>query len=212
MDFPIRRGVTRSFAPIAKPDHRMYDAVSDPYCYSNSTVLINKLDLRDQRRLDAFEAEITSQRAAEAIPHGSFDAPHYLSIHAHLFQDVYSWAGQIRTVRIAKDGSMFCYPEHIDAELTKLFKALSISDYLRNLTAADFAKSSAHFISELNAIHAFREGNGRTQLTFLTLLADHAGHSLNLDRMNPAMMLDAMIRSFDGEETTLKDLIASLLE
>ena len=158
----------------------MYDSVSDPYCYPGTTVLINKLDLREQAELDAFEAEITSQRAGEALPDGRLDVAHYQSIHRHLFQDVYAWSGDFRTVRIAKDGSMFCYPENITAEMQKLFGILSDAHYLRDLPPENFAERAAHFLAELNAIHPFREGNGRTQLVFLTLFSDRAGHPLDL--------------------------------
>ncbi len=190
----------------------MYDAVVDPYCYPGTTILINKLDLRDQRQLDAFEKEIASQRASEPLPIGYFDTAHYLAIHAHLFQDIYDWAGNVRTVRIAKDGNMFCYPEYIDAELTKLFDGLRAASYFRSLSPEAFARRAAHLVAELNAIHAFREGNGRTQLAFLTLLAHSAGHPLNLSRIGPKRMLDAMIRSFDGDETELAAAIAALLD
>jgi cell filamentation protein len=164
----------------------MYDAVADPYCYPDTTVLINKLDLRDQAKLDAFEAEITTQRAAEPFPDGRLTYAHYRAIHRHLFQDVYAWAGQVRNVRIAKDGSMFCYPEHIDSEMRKLFGELRDSNYYRELAPKTFAESVAHFLSELNAIHPFREGNGRTQLALLTLLAERAGHPLALDNLDPS--------------------------
>jgi cell filamentation protein len=189
----------------------MYDAVVDPYCYPGTTVLINKLDLRDQQQLDAFEKEITSQRAAEPLPVGHLDASHYCAIHAHLFQDVYDWAGNTRTVRIAKDGNMFCYPEYIDAELIKLFDGLRADSCFRNASPEAYAQSAAHFVAELNAIHPFREGNGRTQLAFLTLLSHHAGHPLHLERMDPERILDAMIRSFEGNETELAAAIAALL-
>jgi cell filamentation protein len=91
----------------------MYDAIEDPYTYKNSTVLMNKLDLQKQAELDAFEAEISSARAEEPLPDGSMDFEHYKAIHHHLFQDVYHWAGQVRTVRIAKGGNPFCFPENI---------------------------------------------------------------------------------------------------
>src|SRR6202012_2718480 len=146
----------------------MYDAVEDPYCYPGTTVLINKLGLRNQAALDKFEAEITRQRSAEPLPAGNLDAAHYLAVHHHLFQDVYSWAGRIRNVRISKDGSMFCYPEHIQAELNKLFVRLRAADYLRNIDRGIFAIKAADFTADLNAVHAFREGNGRSQLSFLT--------------------------------------------
>jgi cell filamentation protein, protein adenylyltransferase len=87
----------------------MYDAVEDPYTYKNSTVLVNKLDLRTQDELDAFEAEISSARAEEPLPEGALDFLHYRAVHHHLFQDVYDWAGQPRTVRISKGGNPFAF-------------------------------------------------------------------------------------------------------
>jgi cell filamentation protein len=89
----------------------MYDAVDDPYTYGNSTVFINKLDLRDQAELNDFEAEISSARANEPLPEGNLDFVHYCAVHRHLFQDVYEWAGTPRTVRISKQGNPFCFPE-----------------------------------------------------------------------------------------------------
>lgn len=172
----------------------MYDAIEDPYTYKNSTVLINKLDLRSQPELDAFEAEISSARAEEPLPDGLMDFGHYQAIHHHLFQDVYEWAGQVRTVRMSKAGNPFCFPENIEGQARKLFNELHAENHLRNLDAQAFAEKAAHFLAELNAIHAFREGNGRTQLTFLTLLADHAGHLPKMDLLDPEEMLAAMIQ------------------
>ncbi len=91
----------------------MYDAADDPYTYENSTVLINILGLRKQTELDAFEAEISSARAEEPLPDGSLDFTHFKAIHHHLFQDVYKWAGQVRTVRMSKGGNPFCFPENM---------------------------------------------------------------------------------------------------
>jgi cell filamentation protein len=189
----------------------MYDAVEDPYCYPGTTVLVNKLELLDQSSLDAFEAEITRQRSAEPLPAGDLDGTHYLAIHRHLFQDVYTWAGEFRSVRIAKDGSMFCYPEHIQNEMTKLFDGLRKADYLRNLDRHAFTTRAADFVAELNAIHPFREGNGRTQLAFLTLLADIAGHPLALERLNSEEFLSAMIDSFKGDNVSLTRSINQLV-
>jgi cell filamentation protein len=189
----------------------MYDATDDPYTYENSTVLINKLDLRDQRELDDFEAEITNARAGEPLPEGNLDFTHFCAIHHHLFQDVFEWAGTPRTVRISKRGSAFCFPEHIDAQATKLFSDLKAKKHLEKLPATDFAENAAHFLAELNAIHAFREGNGRTQLTFFALLADRAGQTLNLENLDPDAMLHAMIASFDGDESELTMVIRKLI-
>jgi cell filamentation protein len=153
----------------------MYDAIDDPYTYENSTVLINKLELRDQSDLDDFEAEISSARANEPLPEGKLDFAHYCAVHRHLFQDIYEWAGIPRTVRMSKQRNPFCFPEHIAAQATKLFADLKAKKYLENLPAKEFAENAAHFLAELNAIHAFREGNGRTQLSFFLPAGRSAG-------------------------------------
>jgi cell filamentation protein len=190
----------------------MYDAIEDPYTYKNSTVLVNKLDLREQGELDAFEAEISSARAEEPLPAGILDFAHYKAMHYHLFQDVYQWAGQVRTVRISKGGNPFCFPENIEGQANKLFDELRAADYLRNHDAQTFSRRASHFLAELNAIHAFREGNGRSQLTFFAMLADDAGHPLNIDKMDPDEMLTAMIASFDGDEHRLANVIEGLIK
>jgi cell filamentation protein len=190
----------------------MYDSGPDPYCYPGSSVLKNRLGLRDQAELDAFEALITAQRGEEPLPRGRLGYAHYRAIHHHLFQDVFEWAGKPRTVRIAKGGSMFCYLEHIDGEMRKLFARLSAERFSRGLSAGEFARRSAHVLAELNAIHPFREGNGRAQLTYLTLLAARAGHPLALGRMEPNAMLAAMVASFKSDEAPLAALIEGLTE
>ncbi|MGZ5875305.1 MAG: Fic/DOC family protein [Bradyrhizobium sp.] len=189
----------------------MYDAIDDPYTYENSTVLVNRLDIRTQTELDAFEAEISTARAEEPLPEGALDFSHYKAVHHHLFQDVYDWAGQVRTVRISKDGNPFCFPENIENQAKTLFDDLHAAGFLRNLDTKAFSAKAAHFLAELNAIHAFREGNGRSQLTFFALLADQAGHPLDLDKLEAGEMLEAMIASFAGDERKLAAVIEGLV-
>jgi cell filamentation protein len=189
----------------------MYDAIDDPYTYENSTVLVNKLDLREQAELDAFEAEISSARAGEPLPEGNLDFTHYKAVHHHLFQDVYEWAGNPRTVRMFKGGNPFCFPENIENQANKLFGELRTDGFLQGLDDSAFADKAAHFLAELNATHAFREGNGRSQLTFFALLANFAGHPIDLAKLDPPEMLDAMIASFDGDEAKLANVIKGLI-
>ena len=181
----------------------MYDAVQDLYCYEGTTVLKNILGVRDQTKLNEFEAAMTTQRSDEPLPVGELDAEHYCSIHHHLFQDVYDWAGKFRTVRISKGGSAFCYPEYIEKETQGLFDDLKHQNYLQGLSADEFATRAAHFLSSLNAIHPFREGNGRAQTSFLLLLADRAGHPLDLEKLVPGRFMEAMINSFGKDEQQL---------
>src|ERR1700712_149025 len=149
----------------------MYDAVADPYCYDGTVVLRNVPGLRSQEALDRFEAVATGRRFLEPMPGGRWTVRHYLAVHRHIFQDVYRWAGRLRSVRISKGGSMFCYPEHIAGELRRVFEELRQMDPLRPRRPEEFAAGAAHFLSELNAVHAFRDGNGRRQLAFLAMLA-----------------------------------------
>lgn len=190
----------------------MYEAVADEYCYPGTTVLKNKLDLRNAEELAAFEAEVSDARADEELPAGDLDYEHFRSIHRHLFQDVYEWAGEPRTVRISKGGSMFCFPENIEDEATRLFAALKRDGSLQGLVSRAFAIKSAHFLAELNAIHAFREGNGRAQLSLFLLLGHQAGHSLSFEEFDPNAFLAAMIASFDGDERSLATIIENLID
>ena len=188
----------------------MYEAIDDPYCYPGTTVLKNKLGLKTQADLDKFEAEISFQRSSEPLPPGNLSNKHYCAIHRHLFQDVCTWAGKPRTVRISKGHSTFCYPESIDRESKKQFKHLVAAKYFKGLRARKFADAAAHFLAELNAIHLFREGNGRSQLSFLILLAERAGHPIT--KINPDAVMQAVIASFNGQEKPLADLIIGLIE
>ncbi len=144
-----------------------YVAFDDPYVYKGTTVLKNRIGIRDQETLEAFEVEMSTLRAEEPMPIGRFDATHYRKIHRFLFQDVYRWAGRYRAVRIAKDQNIFCYPEHIPVQMDKLFAQLNHGQLLRTDKFPLFAERAASFLGNLNAIHPFREGNGRTQLAFL---------------------------------------------
>jgi cell filamentation protein len=107
---------------------------------------------------------------------------------------------------------MFCYPENIAAETRKLFAEFRKQNRLRGLTTERFAFEAAKFLSELNAIHAFREGNGRSQLTFMTLVAERAGHPFDLGKLNPKRLLAAMVRSFSGEEARLRSELRRLID
>ncbi len=189
----------------------MYEAETDPYCYPDSDVLKNKAGLTDQAALEEYETAMTFARSLEPLPAGRFSVTHYRAVHRHLFQDVYSWAGRFRRIRIAKGTSAFCYPEHIQREMRRLFLWLEHKHGFRNSSAADFIAGAAHFLAELNAIHPFREGNGRTQLTFLSMLADGAGYPLDLDRLDTDAVLNAMIQSFSGNEEPLRGLIHDLI-
>ena len=99
----------------------VYTAESDPLCYPGTTILRNKLGFENQEDLDEAELALFLIRADEEFPYGRLDYPHYMALHHHLFQDVYEWAGQVRTIRIGKGCNWFCYPEYIDQQLKAVF-------------------------------------------------------------------------------------------
>lgn len=189
----------------------MYTSESDPSCYPGTTVLRNKLDLTDQNELDEFETAMFVVRSEEPWPEGELDVAHYLALHHHLFQDVYDWAGEIRTIRIGKGGNWFCYPEHIHTHLHLAFRQLTNANHFAGLAPPDFATQAAHLLAEINAVHPFREGNGRTQLTFLAVLAEHIGLPFNEDVLDRERVIEAMIESFAGSEAPLAALILDII-
>lgn len=189
----------------------MYDAVNDPYCYTGTKILKNRAGIKLPKKLREFELAMTTQRFDEPLPAGRFSVSHYCAIHRHLFQDVYSWAGKFRNVRISRRESAFCYPENIAKEMHSLFADLGKRNLLRELSQKEFAVQAAHFLAELNAIHAFRDGNGRAQLAFVIMLADRAGHPVNLTKLRPVKFLKAMMASFFGNEKLLASELFKLI-
>ena len=87
--------------------------------------------------------------------------------------------------------------------MARIFGELKAKAWLRGLSVDAFAQEAAHFLAELNAIHPFRDGNGRTQLAFVTLLAFAAGYQVDFERIEPKSFMDAMIESFQGRERPL---------
>jgi cell filamentation protein len=154
---------------------------------------------------------MSSLRADEPLPNGRFGTAHYRAVHKHLFGDVYTWAGRYRTVRTAKGGNVFCYPENIDKEVTKLLGRLRKGALHAPGSPSAFTEAAAAFLAELNAIHAFREGNGRTQLAFLRLVSIRAGYAFDLTKLRHGPFLDAMIKSFHGSTGGLESELRRLL-
>ena len=188
-----------------------YDAFDDPYAYQGTETLKNRLGLRDPAQLEAFELEMTALRANEALPAGNFDPAHFARVHHHLFQDVYEWAGKYRTVRTSKDGNPFCFPENIRSEMKKQFAELHSGACFKTDQPHVFIEALAHFLAELNAIHAFREGNGRAQLSFVSLVAARCGFPLNFTRIKRETFLPAMIASYAQDLRPLITEMTALL-
>lgn len=189
-----------------------YDG-SDSYVYPDTGVLRNKADIRDQAALDAFEADATAVRMLELIDNpiqGVFDLKHLCAIHRYLFQDVYDWAGEIRTVDISRGESRFANFGLIEGYLDQQLRGLAKENFLRGMEPERFVVRLAHCMGEINAAHPFREGNGRVQRLFCAQLADQAGYFIDFETIDQTGMYEAMIASFSGNEKPLADMLSEI--
>ena len=184
----------------------------DPYTYSGTDVLKNKLGIHDKDELDRMERRLVAQRAREGIPSGRFDLDHLKAIHRHLFQDVYEWAGEIRTVELNKDGQQFQFRRFIETGMADVHRRLSDAKFLKGLDRAGFANEAARIMGDVNYVHPFREGNGRAQLFYLEQLAEQAGHPLDLARLDPARWMEASRRSHEGDYAGMAEEIGRACE
>ncbi|MCI8983941.1 MAG: cell filamentation protein Fic [Hungatella sp.] len=180
------------------------------YCYPGTQVLVNKFDIRDGQRLSNAEREISIVKAAvlaDAIT-GNFDLAHLLSIHKFLFEDIYDWAGQIRTVDIAK-GNLFCLVPFIEIQFSELRKKLKQDNFLKGEKDIGYvSKKIAYYLSEINVIHPFREGNGRTQRIYCQQLCKNTGNFyLDFSMADEGEMLEASVDSFMCHYEKMESLI-----
>ena len=184
------------------------------YCYPDTDVLINKLDIRDLDKLHIFERKLTMLRLLELLDkpiNGKFDFKHLQAIHAYIFQDVYDWAGKVRTVDIAK-GNMFCNVRFISSQADVIFSGLKEEHYLAGLDEDIFIKRLAYYFSEINALHPFREGNGRSQREFIRSLALKNGYLIYFDRVSEEEMLLASQKSFLCDYEDMEKIIAKCIK
>ena len=179
--------------------------------FTDDLILCNKLGLKDEQVLKNAEEEIVAARMVEVIENpvnGSYDFDMLKKIHRKLFSDIYEFAGEVMTVRIAKDNSVFCYPEFIEEYQNNIFEKLKQQNYLTALSKETFIQRFSELSGELNALHPFREGNGRTIRIFLKHLAEHAGWYVAYEDMQAEELLNADIKSFEGDLAPLMKLLA----
>lgn len=178
-------------------------------CYPGTTVLVNKLDIRDEETLNEAETLVTFINASKLEQHpleGAFDFEHYKAIHHFLFSDLYDWAGQIRTVNIRKKGTRFILAENIECQATLIFQRLKECNYFVGFSHDEFVEEIVDFYCITNELHPFREGNGRTQRAFLTQLIRNAGYDINFADVDTDLLMLATIQSAQGVTDLLKQL------
>lgn len=192
----------------------LYEIRHSNYCYANSNVLINKLDIKDNKKLQIYEAKITAAKLLSLRQKGiigNFDTLHLNLIHKYLFEDIYPFAGKFRNENISKGLFRFAEWEYIESELNILLNKLKNEYYLNNLDKKALSEKLAFYLSELNVLHPYREGNGRTIREFIRELALKNNYILNLSRVSPKDFLNASIKSI-VDTNNLSKLIFECLE
>lgn len=176
----------------------LYEARNSNYCYEDSEVLVNKFNIRSNDILEEVERKIVLAKLYDLRQNTrieNFDMMHLIHIHKYLFEDIYPFAGLFRNENIAKGNFSFAEWRFIETELIKLLNELKNENYLKGLDKKNLANRLAYYMSELNVLHPFREGNGRTIREFIRQLAYKNGYLLNLQNTEPINMLNACIES-----------------
>lgn len=197
------------------PDSYKYVDLDYTYTDPKTGILRNLADITDPDVLLFFESGAVAKRIQELYekPIKIKGADSLLSIHRHLFQDVYSWAGEKRKVEISKAGKQFFPTTHFDNAFR--FIDTLISDY-KNISKEDklqIAEKLAEILDNVNYLHPFREGNGRTQREFLRLLVSEKGLTLNLNPPDNKSVYDQYMQgTINSDVKTLTKLILELIE
>ena len=176
----------------------VYTTVQSIYCYPDSNVLKNKLNIRDLRELKDVEEKFVAIKQLvllqKPIP-GRFTINHLLRIHRFLFEDVYPFAGHIRREQISKGETLFFPPDLIKRELRRVFGEIHETGMLQEKKPQSQIQHLSHVIAELNIIHPFREGNGRSIRELIRCMAQVYGLTLNWGNADQDTMMDAAIAS-----------------
>lgn len=188
---------------------------SNANCYEGTTCLINKFDIKDDKKLAEIEADITLAKAAileSQSPKLPLDFEYYKYIHRFLFEDIYEWAGKLRTVNISKKGTSFCPVEELEDLCVKCFKRLKRNNYFLNLSKNEFVNEIVDFYITTNMLHPFREGNGRTQRIFISKLIHYNGYKFEFSNIDSDELMQATISAAHGVSDGLIEIFSEELK
>lgn len=184
----------------------------DPYLYPGLDIMRNRLNIRQQQRLEQAAYEMTALRAA-TIELGPLvrGLPHLRTIHRQLYQDIFDWAGQLREVDIYQGDTPFCHFAYIEKEGNALMQDLEEEGYLVGLEKAKFVERLAHYYCEINVLHPFRVGSGLAQRIFFEQLAIHAGYQLSWQGIEKEAWNQANQSGAMGDLTALQMIFSKVV-
>ena len=183
-------------------------------CYPGTTVLVNRLGLTEQKLLTEAESIIVTSCSAKAekeLAFGTPDLGFYKSLHRTLFGDLYDWAGTFRTINISKKGTVFCDHDELERLGELKFAYLKEHDYLRGLADGSFFDELAELYHDMNMLHPFREGNGRTLRLFMTLLVRNTSRDIDFSLCETDMLTIAAMKAAQGDISVLRDVLREII-
>ncbi|MCL1914852.1 MAG: Fic family protein [Eubacteriaceae bacterium] len=201
---------------MKSPMKSNYQYIDPDFVYTDQEtgVLRNLRGIADRQSLAFTEIALTTRRADElkANPVPVAGSAALFDIHHHLFQDIYSWAGERRTVEISKGGKQFFPLSHFDNALAFIDGQLSEYKRISREDKPGLSRKLAEILDAVNFLHPFRDGNGRTQREFLRLLAIEKGWLLNLNPPDNAVVYTRyMDGTINGDVEALARLIFECL-
>jgi cell filamentation protein len=193
-----------------------YKYIDPDYTYTdpNSGLLRNLQDISDPDVLLFFESGAVTKRLQELYekPIKIKSIDNLFEIHQHLFQDIYAWAGKKRKVEISKDGKQFFPTTHFDNAFRYIDQVIAEFKKIPKDNKRTLAEKLAEILDNVNYLHPFREGNGRTQREFLRLLALEKRLTLNLNPPDENSVYERYMKgTIESDLTTLIDLIYELI-
>lgn len=195
--------------------YEQVEEIQSIYHYPDTEVLINKLDIMNEDVLKHVEADFAHIRITELHEHpvnGRFSMTHLMNIHKYIFQDIYPFAGKVRTEEITKGSTRFYWCNQINARLKTVLKNLQEEKFLVDLDNESFVSRLSYYMSELNLVHPFREGNGRAIREFIRELALMSGRTINWQLTTSNKLLDGAIRAVDFDYSILEECLREVIE
>jgi cell filamentation protein len=191
-----------------------YIDLDNSYVYHNTGRLKNLLDITDPDVFLFVESSAVTKRLQELYknPIKIKGIESLLLIHKHLFQDIYVWAGQKRTVEIRKDGKQFFPITHFDSAFRYINQLIAEFKDIPKNNKSYQSEKLAEILDNINYLHPFRDGNGRAQREFLRLLAKEKGLTLNLNPPDNKSVYERYMKgTIESDMQTLTELIFELI-
>lgn len=191
----------------------MYDVVNSRYTYEGTDVIKNKLDIRDAELLKEYETGIVGLKLTSLMKNKkvySFTEEGFKEIHKYLFNEVYDFAGEYRLENILKENFRFSEYEYIEENMPLIIKKIDI-EKMKKMDFDNLCKILSEIMTDLNVLHPFREGNGRTIREFIREMAYVCGYDVNFSYVDYNLILDVS-RKAVVDDTEQVELLKNILK